>query len=86
MQQTGLTATLFVGGIAIAIGAMVDAAIVCRRADPKKLDQGSRRPTCRPKRVIIDAVKRSVAQLLLASGDSIPAFSGFSPAGSEGDS
>src|SRR5229473_1868630 len=60
MQATGLTANIMsLGGIAIAIGAMVDAAIVVVEQTHKKLEQweAEGRPGD-PTRVIIDAVKQ----------------------------
>ena len=80
MQQTGLTANIMsLGGIAIAIGAMVDAAIVVVEQTHKRLEhweasgkQGS------AQRVIIDAVKEvggpSFFSLLVIAVSFMPIF------------
>src|SRR6266496_1592891 len=80
MQAMGLTANIMsLGGIAIAIGAMVDAAIVVVEQTHKKLEhwQAEGRPGS-PKQVIIDAVKEvggpSFFSLLVIAVSFIPVF------------
>src|SRR6266700_2419596 len=80
MQAIGLTANIMsLGGIAIAIGAMVDAAIVVVEQTHKKLEhwQTEGRPGS-PKQVIIDAVKEvggpSFFSLLLIAVSFMPIF------------
>lgn len=80
MQATGLTANIMsLGGIAIAIGAMVDAAIVVVEQTHKKLEhwEAEGRPG-NPARVIIDAVKEvggpSFFSLLVIAVSFMPIF------------
>src|SRR6266700_4738684 len=80
MQSTGLTANIMsLGGIAIAIGAMVDAAIVVVEQTHKKLEhwEAEGRPGS-PKQVIIDAVKEvggpSFFSLLVIAVSFMPIF------------
>jgi copper/silver efflux system protein len=80
MYQTGLTANIMsLGGIAIAIGAMVDAAIVVVEQTHKKLEQWEAEGRVGdPKRVIIDAVKEvggpSFFSLLVIAVSFMPIF------------
>ena len=80
MYQTGLTANIMsLGGIAIAIGAMVDAAIVVVEQTHKKLEHWEAEGRIGdPKRVIIDAVKEvggpSFFSLLVIAVSFMPIF------------
>ena len=80
MYQTGLTANIMsLGGIAIAIGAMVDAAIVVVEQTHKKLEHWEAEGRVGdPKRVIIDAVKEvggpSFFSLLVIAVSFMPIF------------
>src|ERR1019366_1398784 len=83
MRMMGMTANIMsLGGIAIAIGAMVDAAIVVVEQTHKKLEEWQR--TGRKEdyhTVVVNAVKEVGGQFLRAAGDC-----GFVPAGADAGS